>query len=111
MNLFINSTDITTVTINQMVFSQDSDFNYTDADSALQTDVQVDIQPFQVRYDESESGGTTRITHLMFSQQYANVTSAQKSGDVSVTDGATTYDIRTVKDYVSHMESELEERT
>ena len=111
MNLFINASDITTVTINQEVFSQDSDFNYSDTQSALQTDIQVDIQPFQVRYAESESGGTTRITHLMFSSQYINVASAQKSGDVSVTDGATTYDIRTVKDYVSHMESELEERT
>ena len=110
MNLYINTTDISTVTINQELFSQDSDFNYSDTQSALQTDVQVDIQPFQPSYVETETGGTTRITHLMFSQQYANVTSAQKSGDVSVTDGSTVYDIRTVKDYISHMESELEER-
>ena len=113
MNLYINATDITTVTINQEVFSQDSDFNYSDSLTPLKTDVQVDIQPsssMRSGYIETETGGTTRVTHTMFSQQYTDVTSAQRNGDVSVTDGTSTYDIRTVQDYVSHMESELEER-
>ena len=111
MNLYINPSDITTVTINHEVFSQDSDFDYSASASALQTDIQVDLQPYRPRSVESDTGGTVRATHMMYSASYTNVSSAQLYGDVSVTDGTNTYDIRSIKDYTSHMESELEERT
>jgi hypothetical protein len=110
MNLYISPSDITTVTINIEIFSQDSDFDYSASTSALQTDVQVDIQPYQPRYVETDTGGTVHSTHMMYSASYNLVRLAQLDGDVSVTDGTNTYDIRSIKDYTSHMESELEER-
>ena len=111
MNLYISPSDITTVTIDQMLFSQNSDFDYSvSLLPALQQNAQVDIQPYQPRYIETDTGGTVHSTHMMYSASYANVLSAQQDGDVSVTDGINTYDIRSIKDYTSHMESEMEER-
>ena len=83
MNLYISPSDITTVTINIEVFSQDSDFDYSvSLLPALQQNAQVDIQPYQPRYIETDTGGTVHSTHMMYSASYALVRLAQLDGDV-----------------------------
>ena len=111
--LFINPTDITTVNITQEVFTQDSSLNYTQASTALQSNVQVDIQPVSGRFAEAEGGGAFRMTHRMFSDVYTNVQSfwnAGGRGQVLVAHGTHTYEVHQIKDWTTHLEYNLEER-
>jgi len=111
MNLFINTTDISTVTIQQETATQDANFNYvTDSPTALQTNVQVDLQPTTASMKDNATGGVYQNTHTMYSQRYANVLTAYPSGGVVVVLNGTTFDVLGVEDWTSHMEASLQER-
>ena len=111
MNLFINTTDISTVTIQQETATQDANFNYgTDSPTALQTNVQVDLQPTTASMKATATGGVYQNTHTMYSQRYANVLTAYPSGGMVVVLNGTTFDGLGVEDWTSHMETSLQER-
>jgi len=111
MNLFINTTDISTVTIQQETATQDASFNYvTGSPTALQADAQVDLQPTVASMSDNATGSAYRSTHTMYSQRYANVLSAYPSGGVVVVLGSTTFDVLGIEDWASHMETSLQER-
>ena len=111
MNLFINSTDQSTVNIQQETTTQDANFNYIDGSAtALQTGVVVDIQPNNATLAESATGGAYQSSHTMYSQRYANVLTAYPAGGVVVVLGSTTYDVQGVKDWTTHMVADLQER-
>ena len=110
MKLYIPASDVSTVSIQQKTASQDADFDYSTATSTLQTNVQADIQPQSPRLVESETGGAYRITHKMFSEVYSDVVSLYPQGVVNVVDSLRTYQIRGIRSYNSHMETDLEEQ-
>ena len=111
MNLYIPASDVSTVSIRQEVSGQDASFNYTTSTTTLASNAETDIQPLTARLVEDQSGGSYRITHKMFSQVYSNVVSLLPSSVIRVVDADRTYQLRGVKDYDSHMESDLEELT
>ena len=111
--LIINPTDISTVTIKQEQTTQGASLNYTDVTTTLQTNVQVDIQPEDGRFNEGESGGAFRATHVMFSDVYTNVQTffnGTPNGQVIVELGADVYEIHEIRDYTTHLEYELKQR-
>ena len=111
MNLYIPASDISTVSFRQKVSSQDASFNYTTSTTTLASAVEADIQPLAARLVEDQTGGSYRITHRMFSPADSSVVSLLPSSVIQVVDASRTYQLRGVKNYDSHMESDLEELT